>query len=68
MKAGLPVQAVYSVGDLAGAAGITTRRMRRLLKSCRVETFRAGRGLWVGMDELREKIPEFWRNVGGVGR
>jgi hypothetical protein len=67
----MPLKAVYDIAEIAAAANITTRRMRRLLLGCRVEMFRAGRRFAVPADELREKIPALWRNLtvpGSPGR
>jgi hypothetical protein len=58
-----PIQAVYSIASLARMANVTTPRMRRMLRACGVELFKAGRQLMVPLDELREKIPVLWRNI-----
>jgi hypothetical protein len=62
----LPIQALYSVNQLARAMGVTHRRLQRLLKVEEVEVFRVGRFLLVPLTELEEKVPLLWANVKAV--
>jgi hypothetical protein len=59
----LPVQALYSVAQLARAMGVTHRRLQRLLKIEEVQVFRVGRFLLVPLTELEEKVPPLWESV-----
>ena len=54
---GLPIQALYSVRQLAQAAGVTHRRLQRLLKVQEVQVFRVGRFLLVPLTEIEDKLP-----------
>jgi hypothetical protein len=62
----LPIQALYSVDQLARAMGVPHRRLQRLLKIEGVEVFRVGRFLLVPLTELEEKVPLLWENVKAV--
>ena len=68
MSAGMKVQAVYSVAEIARAARLPTRRMRWLLRTCQVEMFLVGRAWMVPLDDVREKIPALFRNLAVVHR
>jgi len=59
----LPIQALYSVNQLAQAMGVTHRRLQRLLRIEEVEVFRVGRFLLVPLTELEEKVPRLWESV-----
>jgi hypothetical protein len=59
----LPIQALYSVNQLALAVGVTHRRLQRLLKIEGVQVFRVGRFLLVPLTELEEKVRPLWESV-----
>jgi hypothetical protein len=59
----LPIQALYSIRQLALAVGVTHRRLQRLLREERVQVFRVGRFLLVPLTELEEKVPLLWDSV-----
>jgi hypothetical protein len=59
----LPIQALYTVGQLARAMGATHRRMQRLLKIEDVVVYRVGRFLLVPLTELEEKVPPLWESI-----
>jgi hypothetical protein len=59
----LPIQALYSVSQLARAMGVTHRRLQKLLKIEEVQVFRVGRFLLVPLTELEEKVPPLWESV-----
>jgi hypothetical protein len=67
-RTGLPIQAIYTVADLANAANLSTPRMRRLLRGCNVEMFLAGRQWMVPLDEIQKKVPALWRNLAVLER
>ena len=60
---GLPIQALYHVGHLAKAIGVTHRRLQRLLKIEEVHVFRVGRFLLVPLTELEAKVPDLWESI-----
>jgi hypothetical protein len=60
---GLPIQALYSVRQLALAAGVTHRRLQRLLKVQEVQVFRVGRFLLVPLTEIEDKLPTLWDSM-----
>jgi hypothetical protein len=59
----LPIQALYSVNQLARAAGVPHRRLQRLLKLEEVRVLHAGRFLLVALTELEEKLPLLWESI-----
>ena len=59
----LPIQALYSVNQLAGAGGVPHRRLQRLLKLEEVRVLRVGRFLLVALTELEEKVPLLWESI-----
>jgi hypothetical protein len=59
----LPIQALYQVGPLAKAIGVTHRRLQRLLKLEEVHVFRVGRFLLVPLTELETKVPDLWDSI-----
>jgi hypothetical protein len=59
----LPIQALYSVNQLALAVGVTHRRLQRLLKVEGVRVLRVGRFLLVPLTELEEKVRPLWESV-----
>jgi hypothetical protein len=61
--AGLEVRAVYSIGALAHAVGVTRHLMLRLLRANKVDLVRAGRTLLVPLSEIETRIPTLWRGI-----
>jgi hypothetical protein len=59
----LPIQALYPLGHLARAIGVSHRRLQRLLKIEGVHVFRVGRFLFVPLTELEEKVPPLWESI-----
>ena len=59
----LPIQALYSVRQLALAVGATHRRLQRLFQIEGVQVFRVGRFLLVPLTELEDKVPRLWESV-----
>jgi hypothetical protein len=61
--AALELKALYSVGALATAAGVTPYLMLRLLRANGVEFVRAGRCVFVPLSEIEARIPALWRSI-----
>ena len=61
--ASAPLKAMYSIAELARAAGMRTYTMRRLLRRSRVALVRVGRQLFVSLPEIRRKIPPLWEGI-----
>jgi hypothetical protein len=59
----LEVKALYSVGALALAAGVTPYLMLRLLRANDVAFVRAGRSVLVPLSEIEARIPTLWRSI-----
>jgi hypothetical protein len=59
----LPIQALYPLGHLARAIGVSHRRLQRLLGIEGVRVFRVGRFLFVPLTELEEKVPPLWESI-----
>ena len=59
----LPLRALYTVGELARAVGVSRYMMTRLLRAKGVELLRSGRRLIVPLCEIEEKLPLLWRSV-----
>jgi hypothetical protein len=59
----LPIQALYSVNQLARAVGVPHRRLQRLLKSEGVRLLHVGRFLLVPLTELEEKVEPLWESI-----
>lgn len=59
----LPIQALYSINQLARAAGVPHRRLQRLLRVEGVRVLGVGRFLLVPLTELEEKVPELWESM-----
>ena len=58
----LPLCAVYSLAQLASAARIERRRLRRILEEAGVSFLRSGRYWLVSVSEL-EKVPPLWEGI-----
>ncbi len=61
--ASLPVQGIYSVADLARAAGVRSRVLRRLLRANGVTLISGGRALYVSLADIRQKIPGLFDGI-----
>ncbi len=54
------LQAIYTIRELAEMAGVSKKRISRLLDSCGVEYLRAGRDRLVTISELEQKCESIW--------
>jgi hypothetical protein len=59
----LPLRALYTVGDLARAAGVQPRRMGRILEQAGVSFVWSGRARLVSLSELERKVPPLWEGI-----
>jgi hypothetical protein len=59
----LPLRAVYTVGELAEAAGMSRRRLARLLDRLGVRTLRSDTTPLVPLSELEAKVEPFWESI-----
>jgi hypothetical protein len=59
----LPIQALYPMGELARAMGVSHRKLQKLLETEEVYVVRAGRFLYVPLTELEEKVPALWDSL-----
>ena len=59
----LPLQALYRVSELARAASVSHRRLKRLLRIEGVRTFHVCRALFVPLTELEDKVPALWESI-----
>jgi len=59
----LPIQAFYSLPELARASGISRFKLRRMLESKGIAFERSGRSVLVGLSELEKKYPELWDSI-----
>jgi hypothetical protein len=59
----LPLRAMYSLGELARAASMDPRTLRRLLADGGVEFDLIGRVTFVRITELHEKAFSFWEAI-----
>lgn len=59
----LPIQAFYSLPELADASGISRFKLRRMLESKGITFERSGRSVLVGLSELEKKYPELWDSI-----
>ncbi len=62
----LRLKAVYSVGELADAAGVDRRHMHRLLASAGVEMLTLDKGHFVALGELELKVRSLWEGIKAV--
>ena len=56
----LRVKALYSIAELAKAAGISWYAMRRALLANNVTFLRAGRSVLVPLPEIEAHVPQLW--------
>jgi hypothetical protein len=61
--AGLEVRALYSIGALAHAVGVTRHLMLRLLRKNKVDFVTVGRSVLVPLSEIETRIPTLWRGI-----
>jgi hypothetical protein len=59
----LPLKAVYTVGELAAAIGISRVRIARILRVCDVKVFAKGRSVYIPLSEIREKLEPIWQGI-----
>jgi hypothetical protein len=59
----LRLKAVYSVGELAAAAGLERRQLHRLLVHAGVELMTLDKGHFVTLDELELKVRSLWEGI-----
>jgi len=62
----LRLKAVYSVGELADAAGVDRRQLHRLLVAAGVELLALDRGHFVALGELELKVRSLWEGIKAV--
>jgi hypothetical protein len=61
--ADLPVRALYPLGQLARAAGLSDRRLENLLAESGVVLYRPGWTKYVPLSELEEKVRPLWESI-----
>lgn len=59
----LPLQAVYTLKELARAASMSRGRLVRLLERIGVRTMRSGTLILVPLSELEAKAWPFWESI-----
>jgi hypothetical protein len=59
----LPVKALYSVGELALAAGVDRRHLHRLLLQSGVELIALESRLYVSLADLELKVRPLWEGI-----
>jgi hypothetical protein len=59
----LEVRAVYTVTELARAAGVSLHVMRQLLEDGGVTLLRAGRHVMVPLCDIETHIPPLWQSL-----
>jgi len=59
----LPIQAVYTIGELARASSIERRKLRRILDREGVELLVSGRISYVPLSELEVKVRPLWEGI-----
>jgi hypothetical protein len=62
----LPLRAMYTVGQLAHAAGMTRLGLLRVLEQNEVTLVRSGRWWFVSLAELERKVPPLWEGIKAV--
>jgi hypothetical protein len=62
-RRGLRIKAIYSVGELASAAGIERRHLRRLLEQAGVELMTLDKGYYVSLADLEMKVRSLWEGI-----
>ena len=59
----LELRALYSVGALARAGGVTCHLLMRLLRANGVRLLNAGRAVLVPLSEIEEHVPPLWQSL-----
>jgi hypothetical protein len=59
----LPIQAIYTIGELSRASSIERRRLRRILDREGVELLVSGRISYVSLAELEVKVRPLWEGI-----
>jgi hypothetical protein len=59
----LPLRALYSAAALARCVGISRPRMLRLLRAQRAVVYKVGRGTFVPLTEIQEKLQPLWESI-----
>jgi hypothetical protein len=59
----LPLRAMYSMNELAGAASMDRRTLKRMLDDCGVEFHPVGRVTFIRITELRDKASPIWEAI-----
>ena len=62
----LRLKAVYSVAELANAAGVERRHLHRLLVAAGVAFLTLDKGHFVALGELELKVPSLWEGIKAV--
>jgi hypothetical protein len=59
----LDLRAIYTLGDVARAVGVSAYVMRSLLRKRGVELLHSARLDLVPLCEIQEKVPQLWRSI-----
>lgn len=59
----LPLRALYPLGQLARAVGLSDRRLQHLLEKAGVEVLRSGWAKYVPLSELEQKVRPLWESI-----
>jgi hypothetical protein len=59
----LPLRALYPLGQLATAVGLSDRRLEHLLEKAGVELLRSGWAKYVPLSELEQKVRPLWESI-----
>ena len=59
----MPIQALYTLGELARASAIERRKLRRILEREGVELLVSGRIAYVSLAELEVKVRPLWEGI-----
>ena len=59
----LPLRALYPLGQLARAIGLSNRRLQHLLEKAGVEVLRSGWAKYVPLSELERKVRPLWEAI-----
>ena len=62
----LRLKAIYSVGELAAAAGVDRRHLHRLLAHAGVELMELDKGYFVTLADLELKARPLWEGIQAV--
>jgi hypothetical protein len=64
----LPLQAVYTLAELARASSMSRKRLVRLFERIGIRTMRSGTLILVPLSELEEKAWPFWESIRAAER